>query len=363
MTQADALAMSRELICQDPRQARLLDMIFRRSGVERRQTVVPYHVAYQWKTLEGAAGRGPGTGDRMTLYQEHAPALALAACESALGANSDASDEERATVFSARESFPASEVTHLITVSCTGFSAPGLDWYLQESLALPASVERVQVGFMGCQGMINALRVARGLIAADPNAAVLVCAVELCSLHYRLDWYEEAMIGNALFADGASSTLVIGSAHRLADEEDAPVIVDSASIRIPMSTDQMSWRIGDYGFDMELTSKIPQSIQGHLHEWLCNWLVRHDLAVEDVSGWVVHPGGPRILDATERALGLNRSDLQASREVLSRYGNMSSPTVGFVLKRMLERDSVRRGPHVILAFGPGLVAEAVLLSV
>ncbi|MEM0926932.1 MAG: hypothetical protein AAGJ83_12900, partial [Planctomycetota bacterium] len=222
VTQPDALAMSREIICEHPKHRRILDMMFRKSGVNRRQTVVPYQVAYQWKSSSDPSGRGPSTGDRMLLYQEHAPRLAQAASEAAFGIADDTAIAASPTT---RHSITPDQVTHLVTVSCTGFAAPGLDWFLQESLGLPRSVQRVQVGFMGCQGMINAFRVARGLAAAEPDAVILICAVELCSLHYRLTWHEDAMIGNALFADGAAAALVVGTEPAETHERFDPILI------------------------------------------------------------------------------------------------------------------------------------------
>ena len=316
----------------------------------------------------------------MSLYERYAPQLATEASRQALGLSED---QIRRVEFKARlegfdplgsdggiESKSVSQlrnqhvidpakVTHLVTVSCTGFAAPGLDWQLLDALGLSPQVQRVQVGFMGCHGAINGLRTARGLAAADPDAVVLLCAVELCSLHYRMNWESDAMVGNALFADGAAAVAVVGSQR--SDEFDCGIpILDCASIRIPDSSDQMSWRIGDHGFDMTLTGEVPSSIQKHLKTWLSQWLAQHGLSQGDISQWIVHPGGPRILDATEAALGLGRNALTHSREVLSELGNMSSPTVLFVLQRSIEAGET--GPKVILAFGPGLVAEAALLG-
>jgi predicted naringenin-chalcone synthase len=378
VAQPDALAMSCDIICEDSRQQRLLRMLFRKSGVAKRRTVIPWKTAYQWNQNGSPGSRGPGTADRMALYERHAPPLAIEAGRQALGlpdsrlapssegteawhqdpVSNPAIESMRWRMEGPPASLPAAAVTHLITVSCTGFSAPGIDLQLQHALGLPATVQRVHVGFMGCHGAINALRVARGLAAADPDAVILVVAVELCSLHYRMTWEDDAMVGNALFADGAAAALIVGQNHR-GDFSSAAELVDTASIRIPDSVDQMSWRIGDHGFDMTLTGQVPTSIAEHLCEFVRDWLQRHTIAMSDVADWIVHPGGPRILDATERALGLGERCLLGSRAVLNDLGNMSSPTVLFVLLRSLATGV--RGPRVVLAFGPGLVAEAALL--
>jgi predicted naringenin-chalcone synthase len=343
MSQDAALELTHTICCADERQRRLASMLFRRSGVEQRRTAVPHSIAYGYVPAEPGAARsqGPTTGERMRLYTQHAPALAAQACRPALAAAGVA----------------AADVTHLITVSCTGFDAPGVDIALFDSLRLRPTAERVQVGYMGCHGAINGLRVARGLAAQHAEAVILLCACELCSLHYRFSWDDEGVVGNALFADGAAA-LVMGSQPALGRGHWS--VEATGSCLLPASRDAMSWRIGDHGFEMRLTPEVPRLIEEHLRPWLTDWLALHNLSPEQVAHWVIHPGGPRILDAAESALGLTREHTALSREVLARHGNMSSPTVLFVLDR-LEHPELR-GACVLLGFGPGLVAEACLLK-
>lgn len=382
VTQEQALEVSSDIICEDDRQKRMLRMLYRKSGVTSRRTVIPWQSSGFWSETEL---RGPGTGARVQMYERYAPLLATASSRAALGLSPQECPTSVSAEVSSRTddpllqpggiesdhlsptghpaSFDPKTVTHLVTVSCTGFAAPGFDWSLFETLGLRDDVQRVQVGFMGCHGMINGLRVARGLAAAEPNAVILVCAVELCSLHYRMNWENEAMIGNALFADGSAAAVVVGANHPMASEtnqsESGLSLAASGSVRIPDSEDQMTWRIGDFGFDMNLSGQVPVSIRAHLADWLSDWLRGQDLSISDIGGWMVHPGGPRILDATEEALALEPTALSVSRSILNDYGNMSSPTVLFVLQQTLRQK--RTGPWVLLAFGPGLVAEAILL--
>jgi len=209
VTQHDAFAMSSDIICSDQRQKRLLKVLFSKSGVATRRTVIPWKTAYFWNQDANSVGRGPGTGDRMSLYSRYAPQLATEACRQSLGLKisdlkpidfgarlegadplgSDGGLESDGTAtLSDNQAISPCSVTHLVTVSCTGFAAPGVDFHLFDALGLAPSVQRVHVGFMGCHGAINGLRTARGLAAADPDAVVLLCAVELCSLHYRMNW-------------------------------------------------------------------------------------------------------------------------------------------------------------------------------
>ena len=127
-----------------------------------------------------------------------------------------------------------------------------------------------------------------------------------------------------------------------------------------MSGDAMSWRIGDHGFRMTLSAAVPELIRANLGAWLRGWLKHQGLGVDDVGSWAVHPGGPRILDAVEDALALENGILDVSRTVLRRHGNMSSPTVLFILERLRKAGATL--PCVALAFGPGLVVEAMLVS-
>jgi predicted naringenin-chalcone synthase len=249
------------------------------------------------------------------------------------------------------------DVTHLVTVSCTGFGAPGVEFALIGELGLPPTVGRMNVGFMGCHGALNGLRAAQAIGAADPSAVVLLCAVEICSLHYQYGTDPEQLVANAIFADGAAA--VVGRGARSGDGA-AWRLVSCGSCLIPDTTDAMTWRVGDHGFEMSLSAKVPSLIERNLGPWLLSWLDRNGLALHQVRSWAVHPGGPRILTAVEKALQLAPDALDASRRVLAECGNMSSPTVLFVLDRLLEQGAP--GPIVALAFGPGLVAEAALFE-
>jgi predicted naringenin-chalcone synthase len=281
--------------------------------------------------------RGPGTGQRMAHYAEHAGPLALQAARAALD----------------RAELAAERCTHLITVSCTGFLAPGVDNHLIRHLQLSPDIERTHIGFMGCHGALNGLRVARAFTTADPGACVLLCAVELCSLHYHYGWDPQKVIANALFADGAAA--LIGTA---ADTPADWQLLASGSHVFPDSTSAMTWTIGDHGFAMTLSRKVPELLQNQLRPWLADWLAHQRLTLADVATWAIHPGGPKILEGVEEALGLDRQATAVSREVLAHYGNMSSPTILFVLDLLRQRQAPR--PCVALGFGPGLVVEAAL---
>ncbi|MBI3291558.1 MAG: type III polyketide synthase [Elusimicrobia bacterium] len=348
MAQADAVELAKAICCQTESQVRLLPALYRRTHVQRRSSVLLEGsnggVMGQsfFPPAEGAADRGPTTGQRMQRYAKDAAPLALAAAQRALG----------------ESHVEGPQITHLITVSCTGFAAPGVDIALIKKLSLPPTVGRTHVGFMGCHGALNGLRVASALVNADPNARVLLCAIELCSLHFHYRWDPDKIVANALFADGAAALVAVSAAARPSPE--AWQVVATGSCLFPDSEDAITWQIGDHGFEMTLSARVPALIATHLQPWIEGWLEEHSLTLAQIPSWAVHPGGPRLLDTVSACLGLSGDATATSREVLAECGNMSSPTVLFILERLRQRKAPR--PCVALAFGPGLVAEAALFS-
>jgi len=347
LEQSDAAESSPAYCAADARQARMLRMLYRRSGVETRNTVVlradqgtlQERVPF-YPVASGPEDRGPTTGERMAWYEAEAPPLAEEASRRAL---EDASTS-------------AEDITHLVTVSCTGFFSPGLDAALIETLGLSRTVHRTHVGFMGCHGALNGLRVAASQ-AWEAEARVLLCAVELCSLHFSYGWDPETMVANALFADGAAAVVGVPTQN---GQTSGWSVQAQGTYLMPESSDAMSWRIGDHGFRMTLSAAVPELIRTNLGGWMETWLRDQGLGMDDVGSWAVHPGGPRILEAVEDALALENGILDVSREVLRLHGNMSSPTVLFILQRL--RNAGAPLPCVALAFGPGLVVEAMLVG-
>jgi len=292
---------------------------------------------------------GPTVAQRMAWYEERALPMTADAAKQALD---DAG-------------LAAGEIAQVVIVSCTGFAAPGLDVRLIDAIGLRPRVGRTTVGFMGCHGALNGLRVAEALAKARPGAAVLLCCVELCTIHFQYGYDAQHIVANALFADGAAA-LVARAPRETAGGETgaagtAPRLIDQASTIVPDSAEAMTWRIQDHGFRMTLSPRVPGLVQRHLPGFVEPWLARHGLSTADVAGWVIHPGGPRVITAVESALGLPTHAGDASRAVLAAHGNMSSPTVLFILRRLMRQEV--RGPVVMLAFGPGLVVEGALWAV
>lgn len=347
MSQQEATELAHQIICRTEQQQRLLSVLYRKAGVENRYTALPHRIAEKWLPqpdeqegrLEVPDTLGPTTAERMQFFAEHAPPLALDAAEQALS----------------QAAISRQDITHLVTVSCTGFDAPGVDTALIRGLNLLPTTQRIQVGFMGCHGAINGLRAAQAIAGSDATARVLLCAVELCSLHYRFQWDPERIIANALFADGAAA--VVGSAISH-ETRHCWSVAATGSCLIPDSTDAMTWRIGDHGFEMTLHAQVPELIHKHLRPWLEGWLPQLDQSLDSIASWAIHPGGPRILSAIAESLNLPIEATSVSREILSNFGNMSSPTVLFIVNRLRELNAPR--PCLAIGFGPGMFAEAAL---
>jgi predicted naringenin-chalcone synthase len=337
LSQGRTAELASQVSGHSPAEAERLAFLYGLTGIRRRHVSVLDEgeaVPEPFVTCRN----GPTTGWRMDRYASSVPPIALKASRAAL-------DDSGL----AREA-----ITHLVTVSCTGFVAPGFDIALIRGLDLDPSIQRTHVGFMGCHGALNGLRVARALAASEPGSRVLLCAAELCSLHYSFGPGADQSVSNALFADGAAAVVV---GHGAASPWS---VLANGSVLVPGTESAMGWRIEDHGFVMTLAPEVPRLIREHLRPWLAGWLEAQGVALGAVGSWAVHPGGPKILDAVQAALGLGKDALADSREVLAGYGNMSSPTVLFILERLIRRDAPR--PCVALGFGPGLVVEAALIG-
>ena len=346
VTQEHAAAMARQYGCTTDEQLRQLKALYRMTRVKKRHSVVLDAVSDTGEArqsffppMRDADDRGPSTAGRMALYEREAPRLGAQAARAALA---DAGQSPR-------------DVTHIVSVSCTGFAAPNFDLGLVRELGLPWTVERTHVGFMGCHGALNGLRVARAYADSQPEACVLVCAVELCSVHYQYGWAGDWLVSNAIFADGAAA--LVGGGARPAGADMWELSRSGASL-LEDSAELMSWRIGNHGFEMSLSARVPGVIERELRAWLDAWLAGQGLSVDRIATWAVHPGGPRILESVAQATGISRADYAISQEVLGEFGNMSSPTILFILERLRQRHAPR--PCLALGFGPGLAVEAAL---
>jgi predicted naringenin-chalcone synthase len=336
----------------DRRTGKLLERVYAQSAIDARYSVVGDFLEEGADPGErlflDAAGcfRSPSTGERNARYAREVGPLAAAAARAA---------------FARTRALSAAEVTHLVTVSCTGFATPGVDLHLVDALGLPADVERTHVGFMGCFAAFPALRLARAFVALDPDAVVLIVCVELCTLHLQPSTDVDAVLSGAVFADGAAAALV---SARVPDGDVRPLRLEATSTAVARrGADAMAWTIGDHGFDMTLSAYVPRVLEAETAAAVAPLLHRGGLAAADVPWWAVHPGGRAIVDKVAGALDLPEPAIAASRAVLQAAGNMSSATVLFVLERLM--DPAHAGPAAgdavaALAFGPGLTVDGAL---
>lgn len=309
----------------------------RMSAIEHRYSFIePFETAdFTWKDAQNlyVPGSFPSTARRMEAFERFAPQLAQRALdELALSA------EERLAI------------THVIVTSCTGLYAPGLDFDIVKYLGLSPSVERTMIGFMGCYAAINALKSAHHIVRSEPDSKVLVMNLELCSLHMQETAELEQILSFLLFADGCAACVV--------SAEPSGLGIDSfLAVCLPDTSHLITWRIRELGFDMHLSGQVPAEIRRTLKE-SGNQVVRgKDLSVIDL--WAVHPGGRTVLDAVEQGLGLPAAALLHSRDILARFGNMSSATVMFVLEQVMQRAQVGQ-QGCAMSFGPGVTAETML---
>jgi predicted naringenin-chalcone synthase len=329
--------------------ARMIGSVFDAAAIDTRHTVL---AELGGEGLQGFGFRGPDgvlqplpTGRRNGVYRETAGELFVAAAKQGLA--------------SAPGLVPA-DVTHVITVSCTGFYAPGPDIEIVRALALAPSVQRYHVGFMGCYGAFPALRAAADFCRADPEAVVLVVAVEVCTLHLHAANDADTILSSSLFADGGAAAVVsarpapVGTPLLDLDEFSSTLVVEGEA--------DMAWTIGDEGFDMVLSGRVPRLVEEHVRSALVPLLGPGGDGYPAVDHWAVHPGGRSILDRVQSALGLREEQLAPSRAVLRAYGNMSSATVLFVLRLLLAQATAAPARVGALAFGPGVSVEGALLT-
>lgn len=323
--------------------SRHIRAIFDHTAIECRHTVVDL----------GYYDRERRTEERNRRYLSEAVPLASQAVHRCLGAAGIGVDG----------------VDDLIVVSCTGIDTPGLDLRLAGELGMRPDLRRTCVLGMGCYGAMPGLLRAQQAVLARPGRTALLVAVELCSLHFQPeDRSMQNVVASALFADGAAAVLVSSEPgtpkRRAARASDAafPDLVDSASYCDYTTFDQMAFHLTDHGFQMRLSAYVPELLAADVEHFVDDLLARNGLDRRDVRFWAVHPGSSKILDHVEDRLGLAHDELRFSRAVLRDYGNMSSPTVLFVLDEIERRGEPRAGDYgVLMAFGPGLTMESALV--
>jgi alkylresorcinol/alkylpyrone synthase len=338
-TQAEVKAHLRSVLPLPPSRLDAAMTLFDHTAVEHRYSVEPVETLGRPRTL----------GESQRTYRSHALRLGQQVAREAL----------------ARAHVEAPDIDLVITVSCTGIMIPSLDAYLIDELGLRRDVRRLPVTALGCAGGAAALARARDFLLGFPRARVLVIAVELPSLSVQRDDCSVAnLVSTALFGDGAAAAVLLGRAVEAGGSHDGAVrILETQSHVFPRSTHALGFELRDDGFHSVLSKDIPLLLKPAIAGLVREMAARRGLAREDLSCFVLHPGGRKILGVLEEELGLTRDDTQLSWEILGRYGNQSSASVLFVLHEWLTRRSPPAGAHgVLAAFGPGLATELLLLA-
>jgi predicted naringenin-chalcone synthase len=342
--QDDILEFMQMVYALDEAGKRKLKFLYRQSGIEYRYSTIPDYSlpANEWRFFQATENLEPfpNLEQRMQWFREYAAPLSIQAIRQCLG------------------DVPVRKITHLITVSCTGISAPGLDLELLELLQLPGTIFRTSVNFMGCYAAVHALKLADAFCKADPKANVLIVCTELCTLHFQKKPTIDNLTSSLLFGDGAAAVLVTGN-----DDVQGLKMEHFFSATALKGKKDMAWELSSSGFQMTLSGYVAELIEGDFNKLVCDALEAADLSKEEITHWCIHPGGKKILEAVHNSLGFTNGQLQYSYEVLRDYGNMSSPTVLFVLKNLMSSlDKARNSRIFGAAFGPGITMETFILS-
>lgn len=337
----------KEYVGEEGATKRIIHRIYSKSGIRKRHSVVQdFHQNGHPRFFFQKDGTlsEPSTGTRNKIYAEHSKKMFIDVARKLLDAN---------------ETIEAKDITHVITVSCTGFFAPEPAYEIVKKLGLKHSTKRFHLGFMGCFAAFPAMKMAESFCHADPSANVLIVCLELCSIHFQNSEATDQLISASVFGDGASGVLISNNppkekGYRL--EQFATSIAED-------SEEDMAWTIGDTGFDMVLSTYVPDIIEANLRDAVQPLVSTFNTELDKISNWAVHPGGRAILDKIQNNFNLQPSQLAASRAVLADYGNMSSATIFFVLKHLLEQENTADDEATLaLAFGPGLTIESGLLT-
>ena len=341
--QKDILSFMQDAYALDETEKRKLAFLYHHSDIEKRYSVIADYgrPRDEWTFLPAENDSPiPLLDERMKLYNKYALPLSLKAVKDCMeGIISPA------------------QVTHLITVTCTGMSAPGLDLQIAEALQLKPDTFRTSVNFMGCYAAVHALKLAKMLCDTTPESNVIVVATELCTLHFQKEYTPDNAASSLLFADGSAAALISNQLHH------------PRAIRLKKfygavahkGKNDMAWELSSKGFLMKLSGYIPQLIEEDIAELVKKALQHNELKQEDISHWCIHPGGKKIIETIQKKLRLTNDDVCYSRTVMRDYGNMSSPTILFVLKAMMQSNKPVSNIFGV-AFGPGLTMETFIAS-
>lgn len=347
ISQKDIAAFMLKNLGMDNKQKKETEVLFRASGIQHRHSVLKDYACtngeFEFFPNNKLLEPFPGVSSRMQIFKKEALILSLEAARKCIGDRG------------------VEDFTHLITVSCTGMYAPGLDFDLVKSLGLSHSINRTSINFMGCYAAFNAMKMANDICTANENSTVLIICVELCSLHFQKGTDVDTLLANALFGDGAAGIVVEGK-----PSDGLSLEMEKFHCDLLMEGEQdMTWGIGDFGFEMTLSSYVPKLIQKGIKSLIDNLCAELKLQPEHIQHFAIHPGGKKILEVIEQELKISKDQNSHAYDVLRNYGNMSSPTILFVLEALYNglNEENRKDNILSMAFGPGLTLESMILKV
>lgn len=332
----------------DYEKSRKLKTIFRSSGIAYRYSVLDDYGKdrdFSFYPNSKDFEPFPSTEKRHIEFKKHALNLSKQAIQNCV---------------KQRENFDWQSITHVITVSCTGMYAPGLDIELVKELGLRTDVERVAINFMGCYAALNAIKTGEAFCNSGSDAVVLIVCTEMCSLHFQKAGSDDNLLANGLFADGAAALLM---EKKPASGWNLSFVASHNALSFT-AEQHMAWDIGNFGFEMKLSSYVPDIIQGGIKKLTTEMLEKINKKIHEIRHFAIHPGGKKILEVIEKELGITRDQNKPAYDVLSNFGNMSSPTVLFVLNEIFKNlNSSDNNSNILsFAFGPGLTLESVLFN-
>lgn len=324
---------------------RKLRFLYQHGGIDYRYSVIPDYGRNikDWKFYPASENLEPfpTLEKRMEWFNKYAAPLSVAAIRDCL------------------QPLHHEKITHLMTVSCTGMSAPGLDLQVMELMDFPKNTYRTSINFMGCYAAIHALKLADAICNSEREAKVLIVCTELCTLHFQREPSIDNLTSSLLFGDGAAAVLVTHDNY----PSNGLMLEGFYSEVISRGKRDMAWELSSSGFLMTLSGYIPQLLEEDFEPLVSRALAINNREKNEITHWCIHPGGKRILEGIHRSLHLQGDELRSCYEVLKEFGNMSSPSILFVLKKLVKSmDRNKRNTVFGAAFGPGLTMETFLAS-
>jgi predicted naringenin-chalcone synthase len=341
--QDDILLFANAIHSKNETDSRKLKFLYHQSGISTRYSVIPdYNLTHEREFYPPTKDMEPfpDLEKRMEWYDKNAGVLSVKTIRECINGK-----------------ISVDKITHLITVSCTGMSAPGIDLEIMEVMNLSSNIFRTSVNFMGCYAAIHALKIANAICIVEPEANVVIVCTELCTLHFQKENSIDNITSTLLFADGCAAVLVQNNISSLKGLMMKSFFADVSF----KGKKDMSWQLSSKGFLMTLSGYVPELVREDFNKLVNKALDKASLTKEDINYWCIHPGGKKILQCIRQSLQLKEDDLSYSYDVLKNYGNMSSPTILFVLQKILDDIELKNNDEKQTifgaAFGPGLTME------